>query len=95
MPPDRGAAVDKERRQEVRSRSSPVEERQRLAHRHEGARGVNLATGLMHWVVDTASSVANVTQTHAQLHGWRKGRVGWSGYQGVGKRPENASKEID
>jgi IS5 family transposase len=57
--------------------------------------GVDMATGLVHSVVGTAGNVADVTQTHALLHGGEKAVLGDAGYQGVGKRAENADKAID
>jgi IS5 family transposase len=57
--------------------------------------GVDMATGLVHSVVGTAGNVADVTQTHALLHGGEKAVLGDAGYQGVGKREENADKAID
>ena len=57
--------------------------------------GVDMATALVHSVVGTAGNVADVTQTHALLHGGEKIVLGDAGYQGVGKRPENADKEIE
>lgn len=57
--------------------------------------GVDMATGLVHSVVGTAGNVADVTQTHALLHGGEKAVLGDAGYQGVGKRAENAGKQID
>jgi IS5 family transposase len=57
--------------------------------------GVDMATGLVHTVVGTAGNVADVTQAHALLHGGEKAVLGDAGYQGVGKRPENADKAID
>lgn len=57
--------------------------------------GVDMATGLVHSVVGTAGNVADVTQTYALLHGGEKAVLGDAGYQGVGKRPENADKQID
>ena len=57
--------------------------------------GVDMATGLVHSVVGTAGNVADVTQAHALLHGGEKAVLGDAGYQGVGKRAENADKQID
>lgn len=57
--------------------------------------GVDMATGLVHSVVGTARNVADVTQTHALLHGGEKAVLGDAGYQGLSKRPENVSKAID
>ena len=57
--------------------------------------GVDMATGLVHSVVGTAGNVNDVTQAHALLHGGEKAVLGDAGYQGVGKRPENADKGID
>jgi len=57
--------------------------------------GVDMATGLVHTVVGTAGNVADVTQAHALLHGGENVVLGDAGYQGVGKRPENAGKAID
>jgi IS5 family transposase len=57
--------------------------------------GVDMATGLVHTVVGTAGNVADVTQAHALLHGGETAVLGDAGYQGVGKRRENADKAID
>jgi len=57
--------------------------------------GVDMATGLVHSVVGTAGNVADVTQAHALLHGGEKTVLGDAGYQGVGKRAENADRQID
>ncbi len=57
--------------------------------------GVDMITGLVHTVVGTAGNVADVTQAHALLHGGENVVLGDAGYQGVGKRPENAGKAID
>lgn len=57
--------------------------------------GVDMATGLVHSVVGTAGNVGDVTQTRALLHGGEKAVLGDAGYQGVGKRAENADKAID
>jgi transposase, IS5 family len=57
--------------------------------------GGDMATGLVHSVVYTVGSVADVTQAHALLHGGAKAVLGDAGYQGVGKRAENADKQID
>lgn len=57
--------------------------------------GVDMATGLVHTDVGTAGNVADVTQTHALLHGGEKVVLGDAGYQGVARRPENAGKAID
>jgi IS5 family transposase len=57
--------------------------------------GVDMATGLVHSVVGTAGNVGDVTQAHALLHGGEKAVLGDAGYQGVGKRAENADKAID
>ena len=57
--------------------------------------GVDMATGLVHSVVGTAGNVGDVTQAHALLHGGEKAVLGDAGYQGVGKREENADKAID
>lgn len=56
--------------------------------------GVDMATGLVHTVVGTAGNVADVTQAHALLHGGEKVVLGDAGYQGVGKRTENADMPI-
>jgi len=57
--------------------------------------GVDMATGLVHSVVGTAGNVADVAQTHVLLHGGEKAVLGDAGYQGMGKRAENADKAID
>jgi IS5 family transposase len=57
--------------------------------------GVDMATGLVHSVVGTAGNVSDVTQTHALLHGDKKAVLGDAGFQGVGKRAQNAAEAID
>lgn len=57
--------------------------------------GVDITTGPVHSVVGTAGNVADVVQVPALLHGGEKSVLGEPGYQGVGKRAENADKAID
>jgi transposase, IS5 family len=56
--------------------------------------GVDAASGLVHIVVGTAGNVADVTQAHTLLHGDVTAALGYAGYQGVQKRPENAGKSV-
>jgi IS5 family transposase len=57
--------------------------------------GVEMATGSVHSVVGTAGNVADVMQAYVLLHGGEKAVLGDTGYQGMGKRAENADKQID
>jgi IS5 family transposase len=50
--------------------------------------GVDAASGLVHTVIATAANVADITQTHALLHGEEKVGFADAGYLGVEKRPE-------
>ena len=54
--------------------------------------GVDLGSGLVHTVVGTAASVADVAQAHALLHGEEKVGFGDAGYQGVERRAEIAGR---
>lgn len=54
-----------------------------------------MITGVVHSVVRTAGSVADVTQTHVLLNGGKKAVLGDAGYQGVGKGTENADRAFD
>lgn len=51
---------------------------------------------LSHWdtLVGTAGNVADVTQTHALVHGDEIAALGGAGYRGVEKRPENIGKAV-
>jgi IS5 family transposase len=55
--------------------------------------GVDADSGLVHTVVGTAGNVADVSQTHALLHGEETDVLGDAGYQGVEKRAE--TKDLD
>jgi transposase, IS5 family len=50
--------------------------------------GVDMASGLVHTVTATAANVADITQTHAVLHGEEKEVFADAGYVGVEKREE-------
>jgi transposase, IS5 family len=54
--------------------------------------GVDSKSGLIHSVAGTAAHVADITQTHALLHGQEKEAFADAGYLGVEKRPEIASR---
>lgn len=55
--------------------------------------GVDAASGLVHTLVGTAANVADVSQTHALLHGEETDVLGDAGYLGVEKRAE--TKDLD
>ena len=57
--------------------------------------GVDRDSGLVHTVVTTAANVADVTQTHALLHGKEEMVLGDAGYTGAAKRQELQGKRID
>jgi len=57
--------------------------------------GVDRDSGLVHTVVTTAANVADVTQTHALLHGQETMVLGDAGYTGAAKRQELQGKHID
>ena len=57
--------------------------------------GVDRDSGLVHTVVTTAANVADVTQTHALLHGKETMVLGDAGYTGAAKRQELQGKRID
>ena len=57
--------------------------------------GVDRDSGLVHTVVTTAANVADVTQTHALLHGKETMVFGDAGYTGAAKREELQGKRID
>lgn len=54
--------------------------------------GVDKKSGLVHRVTGTAANVADITQTHALLHGEEKEVYLDAGYLGVEKREEIATK---
>lgn len=57
--------------------------------------GVDADSGFVHTVLATAANVADVTQAHALLHGQETVAFGDAGYQGVEKRDENQSSDVD
>ena len=57
--------------------------------------GVDAETGLVHSLATTAANAADVATAHAVLHGGEAAVHGDSGYQGVGKRPENRDADVD
>ena len=57
--------------------------------------GVDRDCGLVHTVVTTAANVADISQTHALLHGKEKTVFGDAGYTGADKREELKGKRID
>ena len=54
--------------------------------------GVDQHSGLVHTVVGTGAHVADITQTHALLHGQEKVVFADAGYLGASKRPELVAK---
>lgn len=56
--------------------------------------GVDLHTGLVHSVVGTAANVSDVTQVDELLHGEEEMVFGDAGYQGVEKRDEHQSRDV-
>jgi IS5 family transposase len=54
--------------------------------------GVDAQSGLVHSVTGTAANVADITQTHALLHGQEKDAYADAGYLGVEKREEIATR---
>jgi IS5 family transposase len=54
--------------------------------------GVDAQSGLVHTVAGTAANVADISQTHALLHGQEKEVYADAGYHGVEKREEIASR---
>jgi IS5 family transposase len=50
--------------------------------------GVDAESGLVHSMIGTAATVADVTQAHDLLHGEETIAFGDAGYAGVAKRPE-------
>jgi len=56
--------------------------------------GTDADTGLVHTLVGTAANVADVTQTHALLHGQETHVFADAGYQGVHKRTENRHRPV-
>ena len=56
--------------------------------------GVDAGTGLVHSLSTTAANVADVTEAHRLLHGGETQALGDAGYQGVEKRPEQASRAV-
>jgi transposase, IS5 family len=54
--------------------------------------GVDAHSGLVHSVTCTAANVADITQTHALLHGQERHVFADAGYQAVEKRPEMETK---
>jgi hypothetical protein len=77
------------------TRNAPVEKGERLALWHEGARG----RGYGHWIGALGGrhgwQCGRRDPDYALLHGGEKAVLGDAGYQGVGKRAENADKAID
>ncbi len=57
--------------------------------------GVDADSGFVHTVLATAANVADVTQAHALLHGQETVAFGDAGYQGVEKREENQTPDVD
>ena len=57
--------------------------------------GVDAESGLTHGLATTAANESDVVTAHAVLHGGEETVWGDSGYQGVGKRPENKDRDVD
>ena len=57
--------------------------------------GVDSETGVVHSVTTTAANAHDVTEAHRLLHGGESRVWGDAGYQGVHKREENRSREVD
>ena len=55
--------------------------------------GVDSESGLTHELATTAANGSDVTHAHLVLHGAETEVWGDAGYQGVGKRAENAGRE--
>lgn len=56
--------------------------------------GVDADTGIAHTLVTTPASTNDVTQAHALLHGEERIVFGDAGSQGVEKREENQSRDV-
>lgn len=56
--------------------------------------GVDAESGLTHTLVTTAGNLSDVTQTRKLLHGEERMVFGDAGYQGAGKRHQNAAKTV-
>jgi len=56
--------------------------------------GTDADTGLVHTLVGTPANVADVTQTHALLHGQETDVFADAGYQGAHKRTENRHRPV-
>jgi IS5 family transposase len=69
---------------------APSNEGQPVALRHEGAHGVDAASGLVHTVLSTAANAADVTHADQLLHGAELDATGDAGYQGLAKRNPEA-----
>ena len=57
--------------------------------------GADAHSGLVHTVVATAANVGDVTQAQALLHGEESEVFGDAGYQGVERREENRTPEVE
>jgi len=57
--------------------------------------GVDAESGLVHTVTGTAANAADVTETHALLHGEETAVFADSGYTGAAKREENKGLAVD
>ena len=57
--------------------------------------GVDAESGLAHSLDTTAANEGDVTRAGALLHGGETEAWGDAGYQGVGKRPENADSGVE
>ena len=56
--------------------------------------GTDAGSGLVHTVKYTAANEHDITQASELLHGEEEFVLGDAGYQGVGKRPENAGRDV-
>ena len=57
--------------------------------------GVDAESGLVHSLSTTPANESDVVHAHEVLHGGETDVWGDSGYQGVGKRPENRDKAVE
>ena len=57
--------------------------------------GVDAESGLTQGLATTAANASDVVTAHAVPHGGEETVWGDSGYQGVGKRPENKDRDVD
>ncbi len=56
--------------------------------------GVDVASGVVHTLTDTAANAADINQMAALLHGAEKAVFADAGYTGADKRPELADRDV-